>query len=60
MAAQSEQIKNNFLNNPYAQQVLNVANGQVFALDAEVCLFFFFRQPTAFQDVPSRVNCTVC
>lgn len=59
MAAQSEQIKNNFLNNPYAQQVLNVANGQVSALDAEVCLFFF-RQPTAFQDVPSRVNCIVC
>ncbi|KIR35021.1 hypothetical protein I307_03821 [Cryptococcus deuterogattii 99/473] len=35
MAAHSEQIKNNFLNNPYAQQVCNIVNGQVSALDAE-------------------------
>lgn len=41
MAAHSEQIKNNFLNNPYAQQVCNIVNGQVSALDAEVCLFLF-------------------
>lgn len=45
MAAHSEQIKNNFLNNPYAQQVCNIVNGQVSALDAEVCLSF--RPPPA-------------
>lgn len=45
MAAHSEQIKNNFLNNPYAQQVCNIVNGQVSALDAEVCLFSFLPPP---------------
>ncbi|OWZ73699.1 protein YOP1 [Cryptococcus neoformans] len=52
MAAQSEQIKNNFLNNPYAQQVLNVANGQVSALDAELNKYPILRQLEQQTKVP--------
>lgn len=35
--AQSQQIKQNFLNHPYTQQASRFANGQVSALDQEVC-----------------------
>ena len=36
MSAQSEQIKQNFLNHPYTQQASKFFNGQVSSLDAEV------------------------
>jgi len=36
MSAQSEQIKQNFLNHPYTQQASKFFNGQVNSLDAEV------------------------
>jgi receptor expression-enhancing protein 5/6 len=35
--AQSQQIKQNFLNHPYVQQANKVVSGQVSSLDAEVC-----------------------
>jgi receptor expression-enhancing protein 5/6 len=38
MSAQSEQIKQNFLNHPYTQQASKFFNGQVSSLDAEVSL----------------------
>ena len=36
MSAQSQQIKQNFLNHPYTQQANKFVSGQVSALDAEV------------------------
>lgn len=36
MSAQSQQIKQNFLNHPYVQQANKVVAGQVNALDSEV------------------------
>jgi receptor expression-enhancing protein 5/6 len=36
MSAQSQQIKQNFLNHPYTQQANKFVSGQVNALDAEV------------------------
>ncbi|ADV22860.1 protein YOP1 [Cryptococcus gattii Ru294] len=52
MAAHSEQIKNNFLNNPYAQQVCNIVNGQVSALDAELNRYPVLRQLEQQTKVP--------
>lgn len=37
MAAQSQQIKDNFLNHPYTQQANKFLSGQVSSLDSEVC-----------------------
>jgi receptor expression-enhancing protein 5/6 len=36
MSAQSQQVKQNFLNHPYVQQASQVANSQLNVLDKEV------------------------
>ena len=38
MSANSQQIKQNFLNHPYVQQANKVVSGQVNALDSEVSI----------------------
>nr|ODN92953.1 protein YOP1 [Cryptococcus depauperatus CBS 7855] len=52
MSAQSEQIKKNFLNNPYAQQAFNFANQQVTSLDAELNRYPLLRQLETQTRVP--------
>ncbi|TYJ55173.1 protein YOP1 [Cryptococcus floricola] len=49
---QSHQIKQNFLNNPYAQQAFAVAHGQVSALDAELNKYPILRQLETQTKVP--------
>lgn len=42
MSAQSQQIKQNFMNHPYTQQANKFLSGQVNQLDAEVSVFSVF------------------
>ncbi|WVQ81463.1 protein YOP1 [Cryptococcus sp. DSM 104549] len=51
-APQSQQIKNNFLNHPYAQQARSIATGQVNALDAELNKYPILRQLETQTKVP--------
>ncbi|KAK4686705.1 receptor expression-enhancing protein 5/6, partial [Tremellales sp. Uapishka_1] len=50
--AQSQQIKQNFLNHPYTQQASKFASGQVNALDAELSKFPILRDLESRTRVP--------